>query len=96
MARRERVVAGNMPVLGERDVREMRCELVDDRHDRIAPRHGQRPAGEKVVLHIDHQKDVAVGQLHRHTDNPITTTTSLRERNMYARFTTRIESFEPL
>ena len=41
-------------------MREVPREAVDRRHDRVAIGHGERAAGAEIVLHIDHQQDVAV------------------------------------
>jgi hypothetical protein len=38
---------------------------IDGGDDRLAAGHGERPARAKIVLHIDDQQHVAVGNLHR-------------------------------
>ena len=43
-------------------VDETRGEPVDDRHHFIAARHRQRPAGTKIVLHIDHDENVVAAR----------------------------------
>ena len=49
-----------MPILREHDVAEVFREPVDDCYDFIALRNGKCAAGTEVVLHIDHDEDVAV------------------------------------
>lgn len=47
-----------MPVLGEDDVLEARCDLVDWLNNRISARDSELSAGTEVVLHIDDYEDV--------------------------------------
>ena len=56
MRRRERDVAGRVPVLRDDDVLERRRELVDDRHDLLAVFDRQRAAGDEAVLHVDDEQ----------------------------------------
>ena len=49
-----------MPVLREDDVAELRAKPVDDRHDLIAARYGERAVRTKIVLHVDDDQNVAV------------------------------------
>ena len=51
-----------MPVLREHDVVEARREPVDERHDLVAARHGERAAGHEIVLEVDdHQAGAGHG-----------------------------------
>src|SRR5262249_7035533 len=59
MRRRERVVAGRMPILRQHYVPETRGDAIDDRHDLIAARNGKLTARAEVILDIDDQQDVA-------------------------------------
>ena len=49
-----------MPILGEDDVAELVGKAVDDRHDLIAARYGERAVRTKIVLHVDDDQNVAV------------------------------------
>ena len=53
MARREAAVVGRMPILRGDHQRERRLESVYDRDDLVALRHGERAAGQEVVLNIN-------------------------------------------
>src|SRR5262249_7190731 len=59
MRRRERVVAGRMPILRQHHVPETRGDAIDDRHDLIAARNSKLAARAEVILDIDDQQDVA-------------------------------------
>ena len=50
-------VTARVPVLRQHNVREARAEAIDERHDLIAVRHGQRAARHEVVLHVDDDQD---------------------------------------
>src|SRR5262245_61462956 len=58
MRRRERVVAGRMPILRQHHVFETRGDAIDDRYDIIAERNGKLGARAEGVLDIDDQQDV--------------------------------------
>ncbi len=60
--RGEAAVPGRVPVLRGHDQVEPVDEAVDDRHDGVAVRHGQRPAGQEVVLHVDDDQGGRHGQ----------------------------------
>lgn len=45
-----------MPILGGDDGVKYRLNLIDDRHDRVARRNGERSSGAKIVLNIHDQK----------------------------------------
>jgi hypothetical protein len=51
-------MSGWMPVLGQHHVAEPRCKPIDDRHDLIAARHGERAARTKIVLYVHDDEDV--------------------------------------
>src|SRR5262249_57877639 len=53
-------MSGRVPVLREYDAAKMLGETIDERHDLIATRHGQRAVGTEVVLYVDHDKGVVV------------------------------------
>src|SRR6202040_2646870 len=53
-------MSGRMPVLREDDVAELLAKPVDDRHDLIAARYGERAVRTKIVLHVDDDQNVAV------------------------------------
>src|SRR5882724_3989609 len=57
----ERDVVARMPVLREHDVRKAAGEAVDDGHDLVALRHGERAAWHEVVLHVDDDQDAFFG-----------------------------------
>jgi hypothetical protein len=61
----ERPMAGWVPVLGEDDVLEERRDFVDDGDDFIAARDGELPAGAEIVLHVDDDEEVVMGDVHR-------------------------------
>src|SRR5262249_25492190 len=42
------------------DVAEMLGETIDERHDFITTRYGQRAVGTEVVLYVDHDKGIVV------------------------------------
>src|SRR5262245_24374280 len=63
VTRRERDVAGRMPVLGEDHVREAGGEPIDDRDDLIAVLHGQRASRREAVLDVDDEEDVLLPRL---------------------------------
>jgi hypothetical protein len=54
-------MSGRMPILGEDDVAEVFAKPVDDRHDFIAARHGECAVRTEIVLHVDDDENVAVG-----------------------------------
>ena len=54
-----------MPILGEDHMGEARGELIDDGDNLVAVRHGEIAAGAEIVLHVDHQQHVAIGDLDR-------------------------------
>ena len=49
-----------MPVLRQHDVFKVFRELVDNRHDLIAVRYGERAARAEIVLYVNHNEDVTV------------------------------------
>ncbi len=49
-----------MPILCQHDIFKVFRQLVDDRHNLIAARHGKRAAGAEIVLYVDHDEDVTV------------------------------------
>ena len=51
-------MAARMPVLGQDHVAEARGQAVDDRHDLVAARHGERAARAEIVLDVDDEQDV--------------------------------------
>ena len=51
---------GRMPILCEDHAAEIFRKPVDDRHNFIAARHSHSAARTEVVLHIDHDEDIAV------------------------------------
>ena len=53
-------MSGRMPILREDDIAEVLRKSIDDRHDLIAARHRKRAVRTKIVLHVDHDEDVAV------------------------------------
>ena len=55
MRTRERDMADRVPVLGEDDVVEAPREQGDAGHDLVSALDGERPAWQKVPLHIDHK-----------------------------------------
>jgi hypothetical protein len=55
-----------MPVLRQCDVIEAPGKPIDDRHDRIAVRHGKRTTGAEIVLDIDDQQQIVIFRLDRH------------------------------
>ena len=59
MRRGEGKVPGRMPILRQHDIAKPCGETIDDRHHLVAARHGERPAGTKIVLHVHHDEDVA-------------------------------------
>ena len=59
----KREVPARMPILGEDHVGEARGELVDNGDDLVAVRHGEIAAGAEVVLHVDDQQAIAIGDL---------------------------------
>ena len=56
---------GGVPILGEDDVPEFGSDAVNDGDHRVAIGYGQRAARTEVVLHVDDDKDVMEGDLHR-------------------------------
>jgi len=52
-------VPGRVPVLRQHDMRELFREPVDERHDRVAAGNRQKAARTEIVLHVDHDEDVA-------------------------------------
>ena len=54
-------MSGRMPILRQDDIAEGVTKPVDDRHDVIALRYGERAVRTEVVLHIDDDQCVAVG-----------------------------------
>ena len=67
----ERDMARRVPVLRDDDMREAPRQPVDDRHDRVAMRHGERAAGAEIALRIGHDQHVVIagalpfGAVHR-------------------------------
>ena len=51
-----------VPVLGQDDVLEIMHELVDDGHDLVAARDGERAARAEIVLQIDNDQCLACHQ----------------------------------
>ena len=58
MARGEGGMALRMPVLRQNDMAEGLGEPVDRRDHRIAVGHGERAAGQEIVLNVDDDEDV--------------------------------------
>ena len=55
---------GRVPVLREDDVLELWRNPVNHGNDRIAVCNGQCPSGAEVVLYVDHDENVLLGDLH--------------------------------
>src|SRR5215472_115179 len=53
-----------VPILGQDDVREFGRQPINGRNNLVALRHGERPAGTEIVLHIDNKKDIAIVASH--------------------------------
>src|SRR5205823_7872088 len=62
MRRRKGMMRGRVPILRQDDVRKAPREIVDDGNDRVAIGHGERAARQEIILHIDDQKNIAVGE----------------------------------
>jgi hypothetical protein len=48
-----------VPVLRQHNMVEPRCQLVDEGHDFVTARNGEPAARTEIVLHIDHQQQIA-------------------------------------
>ena len=59
-------MAARVPVLGQHHVLEPLAEQVDERHHLVAARHRKLAARTEVVLHVDDQQDVGIGDLVSH------------------------------
>ena len=66
VARCEGEVPGYVPVLRQRGMRENPCQRVHHRHDCVPLRDGERAAGQKIVLHVDNEEEIAVRHPRRH------------------------------
>ncbi len=55
-----------MPVLGERNVGKAPRQRVDDRHDGVPIGNRQGAAGQKIILHVDDEQQVTVGERQAH------------------------------
>ena len=53
-------MARRMPILGQHDVLEPLGQPIDQRHDLVAARNCQPPAGAEVVLDVDDHQDVSI------------------------------------
>ena len=60
MIRSEGMMIPWVPVLGQDHVAKARGNPMDHRHHILAARHRQRPSIAEVILHVDHQQNVAV------------------------------------
>ena len=59
----ERLMPRRMPVLGENDVLESRCDGVDDGDDLVAAGNRQRSARAEIILHVGDEENVLRGDL---------------------------------
>src|SRR5436190_1831582 len=59
--RGEAAVARRMPILCRDHELEAILQFIDKRNDFVAARHGQRAAGQKIVLNIDNDQRLHVG-----------------------------------
>ena len=55
-----------MPVLGQNHMAEGVGDAVDHRNHVLAARHGKCASIAEVILHVNHQQNVAVCKLDRH------------------------------
>jgi hypothetical protein len=60
VCRGKRVMPARVPVLCHNDMRKALGEPVDDRHHLPTMWDLERAAGAKIILDVDHQKDIAV------------------------------------
>jgi hypothetical protein len=60
----ERVVARRMPVLGEDNVLEEWRDAMNDRDDSISVGDSKGPAGTEIILYIDDEQNILVGDRH--------------------------------
>ena len=64
MRRRERHMALGMPILRQDDILELLSHLVDDRNDFVPVCRRKSAPGAEVILHVDDDKNIGIGQLH--------------------------------
>ena len=55
----ERLVTVRVPILSQHDVWKPLCETIDERHDLVTLRHRKSSTRAKVILHVDHEKNIA-------------------------------------
>src|SRR5579863_7584792 len=63
-----------MPVLSQHHVTEQPAETIDGRYHLVAARHHEGAAGTEIVLHVDYQEEIGVGDGGHalgHRDNPL-------------------------
>ena len=53
-------MSGRMPILCEDDIAEIFGKPIDDRHHLVAARYRKGAVRTEVVLHVDHNKCIAV------------------------------------
>jgi phage I-like protein len=56
-----------VPVLRENNVLKSRRDAMDGRDHLVAQGNGKRAAGEKIVLHVDDEKNVVLIDFHRNS-----------------------------
>jgi hypothetical protein len=56
----ERLMTARVPILRQHHVFKFCRQPIDYRHDLVAPRHCQIATRAKVILQVDHKKDIAV------------------------------------
>ena len=59
----KRDMALRVPVLGQDDMIELRCERVDTGNDLVAALNLERAAGQEVKLHIDNKENVGGSEI---------------------------------
>ena len=70
MVRGEALVRRGVPVLCRDNDRKVRGEGIRDRHYRVGVRHGQRAAGQEVILKIDEDQRMHVREAGMSSRNP--------------------------
>ena len=60
-------MAGRMPVLRQDDVGKTPRQRVNRGDDRVAIGHGERTAGQEVVLEVGDEEDVTIGKAMGHS-----------------------------
>jgi hypothetical protein len=58
-------MVARVPILGQHHIGEFLGDVVDGWDDFLATVNGKCSAGAEIILHIDHQQHVTVGNLHR-------------------------------